>query len=77
MKGDYIFQSAERAWLDPPDHEPKAPTLPDYGVCPYCRKDLPWDGLDDTKAWCETPGCRYDNGIDEEANRRLWDGAQS
>lgn len=67
-----VFESAERAWLEPPDDEPEAPTLPDHGTCPECRKELAWDGKDDTKAWCPTPGCKYDNGLSEEENRRLW-----
>ena len=46
--------------------------LPDVGTCPYCRKELEWDRVDDTKAWCTTPRCRYDNGVSEETNRRLW-----
>ncbi len=49
-----------------------APTLSDLGTCPYCRKPLAWDGVDDTLAWCETPRCQYDNGIDEEENRERW-----
>jgi len=57
--------------------EPEAPTLPDLGTCPHCRTELAWDGLDDTKAWCPTPGCKYDNGLSETENRRLWQDGQS
>jgi hypothetical protein len=74
MRGEHIFASAQRDWESPPEFEdPKAPILPDEGTCPHCRNPLQWDGLDDTKAWCETQGCRYDNGLSEVENRRLWE----
>jgi len=72
MRGDYIFASAQRDWENPPELEEVKEELPDTGVCPHCRKDLAWDGVDDTIAWCATPRCKYDNGISEEANRILW-----
>jgi len=75
VNGEHIFQSALKDFLDPPDFdEPDVPTLPPLGTCPQCRAQLEWDGVDDTKAWCPTPGCKYDNGISEEANRELWKG---
>lgn len=78
MKGLFHYQNAQRAYEEPEDDddESEAPTLPDFGICPHCRKDLAWDGLDDTKAWCLTTGCKYDNGISEESNRELWKVAQ-
>ena len=77
MKGDYIFQSAQREWENPTEFDESEQTLHDYGICPHCRAELKWDGLDDTKAWCETKGCRYDNGLGEDENRRLWEVEQS
>ena len=73
---DHVFRYAQRAWEEPPEMDdlPDLPEIiPDLGDCPYCRKELAWDGEDDTVAWCETPGCKYDNGISEEDNRRVWE----
>ena len=69
---DHVFRYAQRAWEEPPEIEEVTPEPPLTGHCPYCRKELAWDGVDDTLAWCETPGCKYDNGISEEDNRRVW-----
>lgn len=60
----------------PPEAEEAPRELPDPGYCPWCRKDLAWDGINDSEAslpWCNTHGCQYDNGISEEENRRLWE----
>ena len=73
---DHVFRYAQRSWEEPPEMDdiPDLPeVLPNLGDCPYCRKELAWDGVDDTKAWCETPRCKYDNGISEEDNRRVWE----
>jgi hypothetical protein len=66
-----IFDQAQRQWEEEPENVSVAVKLPDLGTCPYCLKELHWDGYDDTSAWCETTGCKYDNGISEEANRSL------
>lgn len=78
MKGDHIFHSALRTWAEPPELEPvdEPLTLTEEGVCPYCRVDLDWDGIDDTRAWCSTPGCPYDPTKSEAANRHDWLGGK-
>lgn len=71
MKGDFYFHTAQHEWENPPELEAVS-EVSDVGTCPYCHKDLCWDGVDETLAWCETKGCKYDNGISEEANRERW-----
>lgn len=69
---NHHYTQAARCWEEPPDDDAPRPTLPDYGTCPYCRKELHWDGHNEALAWCETPLCGYDNGISEEENREIW-----
>lgn len=72
MRGEHIFASAQRDWENPPELlRVDAQTLPDEGTCPHCRKPLQWDGLDDTKARCDTPNCVYNADLTEEENRRI------
>lgn len=71
MREPCNFTSSQREWANHPEfYEPEL-TLIDYGTCPYCQKELAWDRVDDAIAWCETPGCKYDNGITEEENREI------
>lgn len=72
MRGHFHFESALKEWENPPELPASDdPELPELGNCPQCRQPLNWDGIDETVAWCDTPGCKYDNGISEEANREL------
>lgn len=72
MRGEYIYQQAQRAFEEPEDLDDIPLQLPEIWVCPDCGKDLAWDGVNDTLSWCETPGCKYDNGISVDANRERW-----
>jgi len=71
-KSQAIISAALREFLEPPDDEPLVLGLPDHGVCPGCRKDLEWDGVDDTVAWCSTTGCEYDRSLTEDENRIMF-----
>lgn len=76
MKGLFHLSSALQDWENPPELPEAVPTLPTEGKCPFCKADLEWDGIDDTRAWCTTTGCAYDPSKSEESNRRDWLGGK-
>jgi hypothetical protein len=72
MKCDFYFSAAQRRFEEPEDfYEPEEERAVPFGVCPYCKKDLNWTDENEAFPWCETPGCKYDNGLMEDKNREL------
>lgn len=71
MKGDHIFESAQREWENPPEFG-EVTDRPEHGICPYCLTHLEYGEEGTEQVRCLTKDCKFDAAKTENQNRDEW-----